>query len=129
MIDNQKILADLKEHLVHNYGGSINEIVLFGSHARGESTGDSFGEPNYYSLTKYNDFVYFIPIMVPDEIANSQISNIKRNGYSYNIVVPKNRETGFTKITIFKDGFRSVVFFGDDLNPVEQEILIETGFL
>ena len=85
------------------------------------------GEPNYYSLTKYNDSVYFIPIMVPVEIANSQISNIKRNGYSYNIVVPKNRETGFTKITIFKDGFRSVAFFGDDLNPIEQEILIETG--
>ena len=41
MIDNQKILSDLKEHLNQNYDGSINEIVLFGSHARGESTRDS----------------------------------------------------------------------------------------
>ncbi len=41
MSDNQKILSDLKEHLSQNYDGSINEIVLFGSHARGESTEDS----------------------------------------------------------------------------------------
>ena len=41
MIENQKILADLKEHLIKNYDGSISKIVLFGSHARGESTGDS----------------------------------------------------------------------------------------
>lgn len=41
MIDNNKILADLKKHLIQNYDGSINEIILFGSHARGESTQDS----------------------------------------------------------------------------------------
>ncbi|MFO7881942.1 MAG: nucleotidyltransferase domain-containing protein [Kosmotogaceae bacterium] len=41
MVDKQKILSDLKEHLNQNYNGPINEIVLFGSHARGESTEDS----------------------------------------------------------------------------------------
>ncbi len=41
MADNQKILSDLKEYLIQNYYGSINEIVLFGSHARGQSTEDS----------------------------------------------------------------------------------------
>jgi uncharacterized protein len=41
MIDNHKILTDLKKHLIQNYDGSINEIILFGSHARGESTQDS----------------------------------------------------------------------------------------
>ncbi len=41
MVDNQKILSDLKEHLIQNYDGSINEIILFGSHTRGESTEDS----------------------------------------------------------------------------------------
>lgn len=41
MIDNQKILSDLKEHLNQNYDGSINEIILFGSRARAESTEDS----------------------------------------------------------------------------------------
>ncbi len=41
MVDNQKILSDLKEHLIQNYDGSINEIILFGSHARAESTEDS----------------------------------------------------------------------------------------
>jgi uncharacterized protein len=41
MIDNYKILADLKKHLIQNYDGSINKIIFFGSHARGESTQDS----------------------------------------------------------------------------------------
>ncbi len=41
MIDNHKILADLKEHLIQNYDGSISEIILFGSHASGRSTRDS----------------------------------------------------------------------------------------
>ncbi len=41
MVDNNKILADLKNHLIQNYDGSINEIILFGSHASGGSTKDS----------------------------------------------------------------------------------------
>ncbi len=41
MIDNHKILADLKEHLIQNYDGLISEIILFGSHASGRSTRDS----------------------------------------------------------------------------------------
>jgi predicted nucleotidyltransferase len=41
MVENHKILADLKKHLIQNYNGSINEIVLFGSHASGKSTPDS----------------------------------------------------------------------------------------
>jgi len=38
MIDNQKILIDLKRHLTNHYGESIKDIVLFGSHARGDSS-------------------------------------------------------------------------------------------
>lgn len=41
MVENNKILADLKKHLIQNYNGSINEIVFFGSHASGKSTPDS----------------------------------------------------------------------------------------
>jgi uncharacterized protein len=38
MVNKKKLLlADLKEHLILNYDGSINEVILFGSHARGES--------------------------------------------------------------------------------------------
>lgn len=37
MIDNQKLLIDLKQHLNKNYGNSIKNIVLFGSQARGDS--------------------------------------------------------------------------------------------
>jgi predicted nucleotidyltransferase len=41
MIDNTKILADLKSHLLKNYGKSVNDVVLFGSHARGDSNENS----------------------------------------------------------------------------------------
>lgn len=37
MIDKQMILADLKKHLKNNYDGSISEVILFGSQARGDS--------------------------------------------------------------------------------------------
>ena len=37
MIDNQKILIDLKRHLKNHYGDSIKDVVLFGSQARGDS--------------------------------------------------------------------------------------------
>lgn len=37
MVDNQKILIDLKKHLKQHYGDSITDIVLFGSQARGVS--------------------------------------------------------------------------------------------
>ena len=37
MIDNQKILIDLKRHLKNHYGDSIKDIVLFGSQAWGDS--------------------------------------------------------------------------------------------
>lgn len=37
MIDNNQILADLKRHLLNNYGKSIKNVILFGSHARGDS--------------------------------------------------------------------------------------------
>jgi predicted nucleotidyltransferase len=37
MIDNSKILSDLKSHLITNYGGSVKDVVLFGSQARGDS--------------------------------------------------------------------------------------------
>ena len=38
MIDNQKILIDLKQHLQKQYGDSIQDVVLFGSQARGDSS-------------------------------------------------------------------------------------------
>lgn len=41
MIDYHKILTDLKNHLKEKYGESINEVVLFGSHARGDFNEDS----------------------------------------------------------------------------------------
>lgn len=38
MINNQKILIDLKQHLKHHYGDSIKDVVLFGSQVRGDSS-------------------------------------------------------------------------------------------
>jgi len=38
MIDNQKILIDLKQHLQKYYGDSIKDVVLFGSQVRGDSS-------------------------------------------------------------------------------------------
>jgi len=32
-----EILSDLKNHLIHNYGDSVKDVVLFGSQARGDS--------------------------------------------------------------------------------------------
>lgn len=83
--------------------------------------------PNYYSLTKYNDSIYFIPIEVPDEISHSQISNFDYSGYSYNLVVPKNRETGFTKIAVHKNGFFPFTLWGEKLDSADQNILIDAG--
>jgi len=37
MIDNQKILIDLKQHLRKQYGDSIKDVVLFGSQVLGDS--------------------------------------------------------------------------------------------
>lgn len=37
MVENNQILADLKRHLLNNYGRSVKNIVLFGSQARGDS--------------------------------------------------------------------------------------------
>jgi uncharacterized protein len=37
MIDNNKILSELKNHLIKNYGNSVKEVILFGSQARGAS--------------------------------------------------------------------------------------------
>jgi uncharacterized protein len=34
---NEKILSELKNHLIRNYGNSVKDVVLFGSHARGDS--------------------------------------------------------------------------------------------
>ena len=38
MIENQKILIDLKQHLQKNYGDSVKDVVLFGSQACGDSS-------------------------------------------------------------------------------------------
>ncbi len=32
-----EILSDLKNHLIHHYGDSVKDVVLFGSQARGDS--------------------------------------------------------------------------------------------
>ncbi|HYX10179.1 MAG TPA: nucleotidyltransferase domain-containing protein [Bacteroidales bacterium] len=37
MIENQKILIDLKQHLQKHFGDSVKDVVLFGSQARGDS--------------------------------------------------------------------------------------------
>jgi uncharacterized protein len=37
MVDKNKILAELKGHLVQNYGNSVQDVILFGSQARGDS--------------------------------------------------------------------------------------------
>jgi predicted nucleotidyltransferase len=37
MTDNREILTDLKNHLVSNYGKVIRDVILFGSHAHGDS--------------------------------------------------------------------------------------------
>jgi predicted nucleotidyltransferase len=37
MIDKNKILSDLKSHLLKNYSKPVKDIVLFGSQARGDS--------------------------------------------------------------------------------------------
>ena len=37
MLDNTKILSDLKGHLIRNYGDSVRDVILFGSQARGDS--------------------------------------------------------------------------------------------
>jgi predicted nucleotidyltransferase len=37
MIDKNKILVDLKNHLIKNYGDSVKHVILFGSQARGDS--------------------------------------------------------------------------------------------
>lgn len=35
--DNKIILAELKKHLIRNYGNSVKDVVLFGSQANGDS--------------------------------------------------------------------------------------------
>ena len=35
--ENKIILAELKNHLINNYGSSIKDIILFGSQVRGDS--------------------------------------------------------------------------------------------
>ena len=37
MLDNAKMLSDLKGYLIRNYGDSVKDVVLFGSQARGDS--------------------------------------------------------------------------------------------
>jgi predicted nucleotidyltransferase len=37
MIDRSKILAELKSHLVSNYGDAVKDVILFGSQARCDS--------------------------------------------------------------------------------------------
>jgi len=36
-INNKRILAELKDHLIKHYGDSVKDVVLFGSQARGDS--------------------------------------------------------------------------------------------
>ena len=36
-IENKIILSEFKNHLIKNYGDSIEDVVLFGSQARGDS--------------------------------------------------------------------------------------------
>jgi predicted nucleotidyltransferase len=36
-IDSKIILAELKNHLIKNYGNPVKDVILFGSQARGDS--------------------------------------------------------------------------------------------
>jgi predicted nucleotidyltransferase len=38
MIDKNKMLTDLKSHLLRNYSKSVKDIILFGSQVRGDTT-------------------------------------------------------------------------------------------
>jgi uncharacterized protein len=51
--DNKIILSELKKHLIMNYGDTVEDIVLFGSHARGDS--DSFSDYDVLIILK-NDY-------------------------------------------------------------------------
>ena len=36
-VKNEIILSELKKHLIKNYGGSVKDVILFGSQAQGDS--------------------------------------------------------------------------------------------
>jgi predicted nucleotidyltransferase len=36
-VDNHKIISELKQHLLKYYGHSVENVILFGSQARGDS--------------------------------------------------------------------------------------------
>jgi predicted nucleotidyltransferase len=48
-----EILSDLKNHLIHHYGDSVKDVVLFGSQARGDS--DKFSDYDVLIILK-NDY-------------------------------------------------------------------------
>lgn len=83
------------------------------------------GTPNCYSLTYYNDSLYFVPIEVPDEILFSDILNFELKGKYYNIVVPKEKKTGFAKVVVFKENFFPFALWAENIGLETQDILIE----
>ena len=38
MADVSEILTELKNHLIENYGSSVQDVILFGSRARGDAS-------------------------------------------------------------------------------------------
>lgn len=84
-------------------------------------------KPNYYSLTKYHDSVYFVPIKVPKIIVNSDIFRFVKENYSYHIIRPKNKKNGYTSIEVNSDNGLYFAMSGDNLDYITQEILINAG--
>ena len=51
--ENKIIILELKNHLINNYGDSVKDVVLFGSHARGDS--NNFSDYDVLIILK-NDY-------------------------------------------------------------------------
>ncbi|MEN8118979.1 MAG: hypothetical protein ABFS35_01470 [Bacteroidota bacterium] len=105
------VLTDSVINLYPNYKSDLKERI----------------KPNYYSLTKYHDSVYFVPIKVPQIIVNSDILQFVKDSNSYHIIRPKNKKNGYTSIEINSDNRFYFALFGENLDSITQEILIDAG--
>jgi hypothetical protein len=80
---------------------------------------------NYYSWTSYMDSVYFVGIVVPEIIVNSHIENISKNGYSFNVLKPKQAGKGLTKVFVSRGDWWNFSLHAEDLDYSAQEELIK----
>ena len=82
---------------------------------------------NYYSITEYNDSIYFIPIKVPEIVYNSKIDNAILDDHKYNIVRPIKTGIGITLVNVMRKPYTSFSIWGYDLDYATQEELIKAG--